>query len=109
MRLDQLDPVAERILHVPAVAAFNRLVFILDFVAGASGLFDNVTQAIDDERRVRLAGWDEIFVDAEMNRQGAVSEPATATRSELRRLGNFSEPQNILVKSPSLALTASGH
>jgi len=104
MRLDQLDPVAERILHVPAVAAFNRLVFILDLVAGAPGFFDNVTQAIDDEGRVRLAGRDKILVDAEMNRQRAVPEPATAARGKLRRLGDFGEPQNVLIKSSGLAL-----
>jgi hypothetical protein len=109
MRFDQLDPVAKRILHVPALAAFNRLVFILDLVAGASGFLDNVTQAIDDERGVRLASRDEILVDAEMNRQGAIPEPATAARDKLRRLGDFGETQNILIKGPGLAFTPGRH
>ena len=109
MRLDQLDPVAERILHVPALAAFDRLVFILDPVAGAPGFLDNVAQAVDDESRVRLACRDEILVDAEMNRKRAVPEPATAARGKLRRLGDFGEPQNILIKSPGLALAPGRH
>src|SRR5262245_17853360 len=98
MRFDQLDPVAEWILHVPTLAALNRLVLIFDFVAGAPGFFDNVTQAIDDERRVRLASRDEILIDAEMNRQGAIFEPATAACDKLRRLGDFGQSQNILIK-----------
>src|SRR6187551_623588 len=65
MRLDQLDPVAERILHVPALAAFDGLVFILDRIA--------------------------------------------ATRGKLRRLGDFGEAQNILIKSPGLALAPGRH
>src|SRR5689334_14734436 len=109
MRLDQLDPVAERILHVPALATFDRLVFILDLVAGASGFFDNVTQSIDDERGVRLAGRDKILVDAEMNRQGAVPEPAPAACDQLWRFGDFGESQNILIKRPRLALPPSRH
>src|SRR6186997_1267982 len=109
MRLDQLDPVAERILHVPALAAFDGLVFILDRIAAAPRLFDNVTQAVDNESRVRLARRDEILVDAEMNRERAVSEPATATRGKLRRLGDFGEAQNILIKSPGLALAPGRH
>jgi hypothetical protein len=35
----------------------------------------------------------QILVDAEMNRQRAVPEPATAARGKLRRLGDFGEPQ----------------
>jgi hypothetical protein len=34
MRFDQFDPVAERILHMPALAAFDGLVFILDPTTG---------------------------------------------------------------------------
>src|SRR4029079_11330364 len=104
MRLDQLDPIAERILHMPALTAFDRLVFILDCVAGASGFFDNVTQAVDDEGRVRLACRDEILVDTQMNGQRAVPEPATAARGKLRRLGDLGQSENILIKRPRLAL-----
>ena len=47
MRFDQLDPVAEWILHVPAVPAFNRLVFLLGLLAGAPRFFAKVPQAVD--------------------------------------------------------------
>src|SRR5690349_21673684 len=109
MRLDQLDPVAKRILHVPAITAFDRLVLILDLEAGSAGFFDNVVKAVDDERRVCLARRNEILVNAEMNRQSAIPEPATAACGELRWLGNFGESQDIPIKSPRLALSPGRH
>src|SRR5262249_6721259 len=64
MRFDQFDPVAERILHMPALAAFDGLVFILDVVAGTPGFFENVSQVVDNESRVCLARRDKILVDS---------------------------------------------
>jgi hypothetical protein len=98
-----LDSIAERIVDLTSLASFDRLV-CRNFVAGLLCFRHHAGKVVDDESRMRLARRDEIPVDAEMNRQRAVPEPATAARGKLRRLGDFGEPQNVLIKSSGLAL-----
>ena len=91
VRLDQLNPVAERIVDVAPVATGQRLVFS-DPVSGMLELDHHVGETIDDERRMRLAGGNEILVDAEMDRHCAVREPATAAPGKLGGLAISAKP-----------------
>src|SRR5471032_2998010 len=66
-RFDQLDPVAERIVDVPPVAAFDGLIFG-HFVAGMFQLGLEIGKVVDNKCRMSLARRHDILVDTEMHR-----------------------------------------
>ena len=68
VRLDQFDPVAERIVDMAPVVALDRLV-CRDFVTGLHGFRHHAGKVIDDESRMRLARRNKILFDAQMDLQ----------------------------------------
>ena len=108
VRLDQFDPVAERIVDMAPVVAFDRLVF-RDPQSGLLCFRHHAGEIVDDESRMRLARRNEILLDAEVNLQRAAFKPAAAARGKLRRLHLFREPEDAVIKRPRLVLPPGRH
>jgi hypothetical protein len=87
LQLDEFDPVAEGIVDVTAthpgdlVVGSNRNA--CGFECGAQGV-----EAPDLQRRMSIARGAKIGLDAEVDLDGALLEPAAATDGEGRRLRN---------------------
>ena len=79
MRLYQFDPIAEWVVDMAPVAAFDRLV-CRDSQTGLCGFRHHAGEIIDDEGGMRLARRDEILFDAEVNLQIATFKPAATAR-----------------------------
>jgi hypothetical protein len=83
--LDQLDAVAEGIVHVDPPAPVDVLGGA-DIDPGGRDLCQQRIQVVDLERRVGLAGGLERVLDTEVQLNRAASEPAAAPGRQLRRL-----------------------
>lgn len=92
MRLDQFYRVAERIVDMAPVVAFDRLV-CRNFVTGVHCFRHHARKVIDDESRMRLARRDEILFDAQMDLQVSAFKPTARARSKLRRLDLSASPR----------------
>jgi hypothetical protein len=77
-RFHQFDAVAERIVNISALVAFERLV-LNDSVSSPLQLCDKCPKIIDHEGGVRLTCRDKFFVYTEMNFQSAALEPASTS------------------------------
>jgi hypothetical protein len=108
VRLDQLDPVAERVVDMTSVASFDGLV-CRDLVAGLFCFRHHAGKVVDNESRMRLACWDEILLDAQMDLQASAFKPAAAARGQLRRLRFFNKPEDALIECPRLVFPPGRH
>ncbi len=80
--------------------------------AGEALLFQSSTkggQALHAQAGMGFAGRAKIRLDAQMQPEGAASEPAAATRSQMWRFGLLLEAKNITVKAPRRTLAARRH
>ena len=108
VRLDQFYPVAERIVDMAPVEAFDRLI-CRNFVTGLHCFRHHARKVIDNESRVRLARRDEVLFDAQMDLQVSAFKPTAPARSKLRRLHLFREPEDAMVEGPRLVLPPGWH
>ena len=108
MRLHQLNPIPKRVIHIEPVVTLQGLVFD-NAVAGLLQGHCKPTKVIDDKGRVCLPGRPELRVDTQVDFQLALLEPASASRSQMGRLGDFSYAKQTLVERSRLILATRGH
>lgn len=108
MRFQQLETVAERIVHVDAVVTFKRPV-ITDRHARSTELFDECRKILHLQGRVGLAGRAEQVLNAEVNLDGVAFEPTPSTALKVRWLGHSRQPEQALVERLRFGLAAGRH
>jgi hypothetical protein len=108
VRLHQLNPIAKRVIHIESFVTLQGLVFD-NAVTGLLQGHCKPTKVIDDKGRVCLPGRSELRVDTQVDFQLALLEPASASCSQMRRLGNFSYAKETLVEGSRFILVTCGH
>ena len=106
--LHQLNSIAEGVFSVHPVIAFKRLIGN-DSVAGGTETLHEVVKVIHDECRMCLSGGREIGLDAQVNLQIAMLEPATPPCCQVSRFYDFWNAEKLLIKCSRLFFAPSGH
>ena len=109
MGLDELDAIAEGVGSKGPIETRNGLRVVLHLATRGSQRFEKRREITDEKCRMRFPGRAKIGLDAEVQLQMATLEPGAATGSEIRRLGDFGQPEKLAVKPAHQRLTPSGH
>jgi hypothetical protein len=106
--LHQLDAIAKRIVNIATVVSFER--FILDN-AIASGLqsCNELPEVADDESRMSFPCGLEIGFHAQMNLQGTLFEPTSATPGEMGRFGHLTDTEDASIESACFLFPSRRH
>ena len=107
-RFQQFDPVAERVVDVHPLVTLQRLIVSQKGTARAKSI-DQRSEIIHQQRRVRLVRWPEVRVDAQMDLESSVLEPAATTQGEVWWLGDVLDPEKPLVEGHRLVLATCRH
>src|SRR4051812_49423764 len=94
---EQLDAIAERIVNVRAVVAFEQVVGFCR-VSGCFETFHERRQVIDQQSRMRLLRRTEIILDAEVQFERADLEPEAAAFIESGWFRDFDQAEKLAVK-----------
>ena len=109
MGFDELDAIAEGIGSEGPIKTRNGLRIVLYLATRGRQRLEKCRQITDQKCRMRFPGRAKIGLDAEVQLQEATLEPGTATRSEIRRLGNFGQPKKLAIEPAHQRFTPSRH
>jgi len=106
--VNQLKPVAERIVDVAASNARNVSVVLRLNASGPKSCHQSIV-VMTTQSRMRFLRGTKIFLNAQMNLDHTALEPASAALGEFWRLGNLGHTQQFAVESSSLRFGARRH
>jgi hypothetical protein len=106
--LEELQPVAERVVRVDA-AETREVAVPGDLLAGRPEPLDQPVEVGDQDAGVALAGGAEVVLDTQVQLQATGGEPRATPRGEHRWLGDLGHPQDAHEEGPGGLLLAGRH
>ena len=87
----------------------RKSVVELDLVPRLREAIGQLIQQLDADRRVRFLRGAEVHFDAKVELDRFRTEPDSTSRSQLKRLGKFSQAQSVTVEDPGSILLTGRH